>query len=607
MHIAAISTHPATQPPVVRSRSPFLALYLKDLRFSAIVAVPGLVLLAAIVAFYAFLPLLGSDAMHAAGLSIWNRVNIVDRIGMVAPVVWPISTLVVVLSTVVIAGGDCCGRARHLLPVLPVASGLAYASKLCAVATVLAIYLAIALAIQTTSKQLVGDEIGLYAAALALGLIWAFAAPLFARNFSGACVATAIAPILLFVVCGMVAGFVAPLLLSGALSSFDAARWYSKQPYLTTELQPLDIKPVQASMWISAAIVVAGVGLWASWTARPIVLCGRTPPRLGFRRIARFAAVALLAVVVSTLTTAVAAWRKDSLIAPAVRMARFYREFSALTTVQLVESYVQTRGSIPSAVLPRRQGELPIWWDVLNAIYPWRDGNSYGQQLAGVLTVACWERLVSDPETMVKAARSIVEDRAGRKIGLRLAAAELIGNQTELAVALRGLGEETTDLERAMLVVVVSNNRRLLGPDVQGPSVPTESQPKRSHLYGFEGWELAPFGMLDFSLEQPYPAVLQRACAAVTLAYAAKRARGGPIVLANPRSEGARVEIDAETIRRARIALERPFPELAKQAGAIERRPVDVAQYTDNETLFLRTSELFDRDRTDPSYLLPVD
>lgn len=76
-------------------------------------------------------------------------------------------------------------------------------------------------------------------------------------------------------------------------------------------------------------------------------------------------------------------------------------------------------------------------------------------------------------------------------------------------------------------------------------------------------------------------------------------------MLANPRSEGARVEIDAETIRRARIALERPFPELAKQAGAIERRPVDVAQYTDNETLFLRTSELFDRDKTDPSYLLP--
>jgi hypothetical protein len=60
----------------------------------------------------------------------------------------------------------------------------------------------------------------------------------------------------------------------------------------------------------------------------------------------------------------------------------------------------------------------------------------------------------------------------------------------------------------------------------------------------------------------------------------------------------------------ARRTVERPLPELASIAGASRARielGIPISSLHDNETLFLPASELFDWEKTDPSYALPRD
>jgi hypothetical protein len=76
----------------------------------------------------------------------------------------------------------------------------------------------------------------------------------------------------------------------------------------------------------------------------------------------------------------------------------------------------------------------------------------------------------------------------------------------------------------------------------------------------------------------------------------------------NPSFAADRLEIDAETLRRARAAAELPFSRLAVDFNATDasiRAGEPIEDLDDNETLHLRASDLFDPEKTDPSYLSP--
>ena len=104
-------------------RSPFSAFLLKDLRLARPVLAAGHGILGILAAFYATLPLFGREAERAFLLA-YQQTTLAHRLGELSPIFWLVSALASVFSAVAIASGDSGGRARHLLPALPVPSSM---------------------------------------------------------------------------------------------------------------------------------------------------------------------------------------------------------------------------------------------------------------------------------------------------------------------------------------------------------------------------------------------------------------------------------------------------------------------------------------------------
>jgi hypothetical protein len=590
-------------------RSPFSAFLLKDLRLARPVLAAGHGILGILAAFYATLPLFGREAERAFLLA-YQQTTLAHRLGELSPIFWLVSALASVFSAVAIASGDSGGRARHLLPALPVPSSLAYASKLAASAVVLCTFLSLSFAVQALPHDAGRPDAAFIGLAVAIGMLWAFAAPLFARNFAGVLVGVVLIPFALLFACAVCAHWLAPVLMRATLAAFDAAPWYHAFPGVQAEIE-FSKPDLEDAMLLSAPATLLVVGVWGAWCARGVVLCRRTPQRLGVARSMQLLGVVACAMIAASVGTAARAWTTDGRIASATEAARFHRELSALPTVELVDAAIARRRHIGSVRQdPSRPYRGALVW---HAVYTLedrtavlRDSSEYNLDRATMFALS--DRFASDPDGLMDAAGAALSDPKRDGLGTRLAAARLVGPWTALSVAVHGLAEATDESERAVLVHLIARYAGVLAPKEALEAGRPHGVRKVSLSSNFESWGIPPFAVRAFATEWQYPAVAARASAVLALAALERRVSDGAVTAHNPSLAADRLEIDAETLRRARAAAELPFSRLAVDFNATDasiRAGEPIEDLDDNETLHLRASDLFDPEKTDPSYLSP--
>lgn len=599
----------------------FAALLRKDLRLATIIILPSLAVLALLSLVAVIAPLFGEDAMRALGLLALEGRGVLARIGAFATLFWIISAFACVLSALAIAAGDSSGRARHLLPVLPVSSRMVYASKTCACALVIAGFLCV-----TGAAQMSGDATMIqsgsifgYGLLLANGVVWAFVAPLFARTFGGAFVVTIVTPMLLFLACSVVGDAIASFALKWTLISRDAAPWFgdgslAESGGLGFEFSML----ISNRAWTCSAVVVLAVGLWCAWHARKAVLCARSVRGVTRLGVVRVVACVFAAAGCSGIGAAAVVWNDKPAISRALVAAGTYESYRTMPVDELVRmwgSYWAFVDSNRATLFDRsdeRHGFEAMFWPIATQDGPAAFGSLDPEEFIArrLITRAIGERLESDPEGVRAAARALLDADVPRSPIEQVRLAELIGPRTRASVLLRRLAAGPSREEtRVDLIMLLTPCLSMLDPQWNNMSK-WRRQPGE-WLGGVDqhAWGLAPFRIDCGGGPKSCPMASARAEAVVFVTTLEKRIEEGAFELTDARSPHDRLSVGKAVLRAARHALEPSFPRLAdhRLAGSPWLKDATRApSVTDDQSLYLPASLLFDHAQTDSSYLLPT-
>jgi hypothetical protein len=612
-----------------RRCAPFAALLAKDLRLAAIVVVPCLAILVVLAAFAALVPLFGDGAARALGVPAWARQDALERIGSLAAVYWTISAFACVLSVLVIAAGDIAGRARHLVPALPAATATAYGAKLCAAALIVAGFTAISAYVESVSPDSPSIDFGLCAGIVSVGVIWGFASPLFARSFAGAFVTATIVPLAIFLGCLLTATALASITVREALLASGAAEFYGGGGRFGPYEQGLYRESVRDAALFCATLTVAFLGFWAAFKAHGIALCRRTPAHLCIGRALKAAGAVLLAALVASVATAAWAWNADTRIAPAVETARLVEVNGTRSTPQLIERYAELRGAVMPSLPASVSSDVPIWSALLQPSSAMLADEGHGSrelepELNAVFRLLQDRRSV-DGGAVREALAAWLSQAVGAGVASRLAIAELVGPATALSEAIAALAVSTDEVERAMLIDAIDRHALpVLLPrsahattheathEATGAATEAHSEDQSNgareaerRVLKLERYGLVRHRLRDFGVSQQYPSVEARASAFLVITVLERWLREGTLVSDDPSRPLDRIVVDADTLRKALAMADQPLPGLAMAAGVISISPVFVRieRATDNETLHLRTSELFEGARVDPVQL----
>lgn len=582
MNAAAVESSHSARPALRRAHSPFTALLVKDLRLAGPVILIAAGLLAAVSALLVAMPLLGDNPLYSAGLSFWKD-DPLARIGVYSSVFWVIVLFAAITSAILIAAGDAGGRSRYLVPTLPAAARLAYLSKCCAALIVLTGFLVVGAIVQAISPTTSGMHAIGCVVLVAVALVWAFVAPMFARTSGGAFVAATVLPGLLFIGCAACAAIVAPIAIEQILIARGGADWldelrgvrYSRGSWVGNEI----------TLSIAAAIVLL-IGLSLACRARGVVLCQQTPRELRIPQLVGLAGIALCAAGVSAIATLAWTWNTEPSIAQIIDKSKRYSEWSALSTSELVARVIDA-ADVPLDVEAVPQERRFDWERYLLDARRERLGQEQQAGLYDVLNKRC----INDNEAVRAAAGAILESRSNLSVPARVLAARYLGPRAELAIALRELARASRDLERLQLIDAVIRNRCVLQL-YAGPSVEEEWM-----LWSASAWNIPPFQIERGISRDSRDVACRRVRAAIALVAIEQALRTGAMSEDDPRNPDGKFVIDIETVRKAREAIEPPMAELAQALGFTDR--------TDSEYLLVSTTYLFYGPNTDPAYILP--
>jgi hypothetical protein len=599
----------------------FAALLRKDLRLATIIILPSLAALALLSLVAVITPLLGEAAMRALGLLALEGRGVLARIGAFATLFWITSVFACVLSALAIAAGDSSGRARHLLPVLPVSSRMAYASKTCACALVIAGFLCVTGAVQMSgdATMIQSGSIFGYGLLLANGVVWAFVAPLFARTFGGAFVVTIVTPMLLFLACSVVGDAIAFFALKWTLISRDAAPWFgdgslAESGGLGFEFSML----ISNRAWTCSAVVVLAVGLWCAWHARKAVLCARSVRGVTRLGVVRVVACVFAAAGCSGIGAAAVVWNDNPAISRALVAAGTYESYRTMPVDELVRrwgSYWAFVDSNRATLFDRsdeRHGFEAMFWPIATQDGPASVGSLDPEELIArrLITRAIGERLESDPEGVRAAARALLDADAPRSPIEQVRLAELIGPRTRASVLLHRLAAGPSREEtRVDLIMLLTPCLSMLDP--QWDNMSKWRRQPGEWLGGVDqhAWGLAPFRIDCGGGPKSCPMASARAEAVVFVTALEKRIEEGTFEPTDARSPHDRLSVGKAVLRAARHALEPSFPRLADHRLADSPWLKDATRapsVTDDQSLYLPASLLFDHAQTDSSYLLPT-
>ncbi len=585
MSTATIDPSVSARSAPRHARSPFATLVVKDLRLAGPLILVASSLLVAISALLVAMPLFGESALKTAGLTAWKH-DTLARVGAYSAAFWMLAMFAGGASAIMIAAGDAGGRTRYLVPTLPATPRLAYLSKCLATLITVSGFLLVGALVHAVSPAESDMHAASCVAVLATAVVWAFAAPMFARTSGGAFVAATVMPGLVFISCATCASVFAPLATRRMLIARGGADWldqlrgvgYSRGSWIGNEMAVL----------IAAAVVIL-LGLILAWRARGVVLCRQTPRELRIPQLVRLAGIAASAAAVSTIAAFAWIWSTEPSISQIMEKAKRYSEWSGLPTSELVGRVIDAV-DVPLDVKAIPKERLEDWErSLLDARWDRIDR----EQLSGVGEVLR-QRCINDIEAVRAAAGAILESRPELSVPARLLAARYLDPRAELAIALQELARTSRDLERLQLIDAVIRNQCVLqlhaGPRVEEEWVLSDGQ-------SASAWNIPPFQVEQFVSKQTRDRARRRVGAAIALVAIEQALRTGVLGEADSRGPDDRFAIDIEMVRKAREAIEPPMTELAGALGISERN--------DSEYLLWPTTYLFHGPNTDPAYLLP--
>ena len=578
-----------------RIHSPFAALLQKDIRLASQLMLVALIIVAAIAVFVTVLPLLGVVDVNDETPLLQNL------LAVLFPTLFFMAIVMPAWIAVALTFGDAQRRGSMLVSMLPVASRTKWISKLIVLIACAMLFAALTISVWYAHPKLEPVTFKLIAWAIGIGItaqLSGFATAAFTRS--------------------AVAAYAFQIgLLAAALFTIAALYWLvgrsalflftTSTAAIRVELGPRGDESLLLQNWVSAHVYLLQIGclvtlllcaLFCAWRGRGRVAGHEDSTRGSLRTLAWCIAIILFTVLIGNsimivqISSDYSKWTTET---------RKQRELDAQAELKSTAELVEELRDFTRQFRNIEQCEQILIYDdmafrstisnVFSYYYP--DGPHRQQD-------ALSRRSETRPEEVIDAFRAIMHDSAGHELDQRFYAADHIGSEAVIGVALRALVDAATPCERLLATEELGHRIDLkqMGLGVVRP------MPNGDWQILFS--DLPPFAFRETDMQ--FPTCVYRARAIVLVTALRRHCASAPRHASEAMTKAlAEFGIDDATLDKCRAILEAPLleswePLERKAAGGEEHVLERLNQF--KVCLDCNGSTFFNRAETDPVYLI---
>ena len=578
-----------------RIHSPFAALLQKDIRLASQLMLVALIIVAAIAVIVTVLPLLGVVDVNDETPLLQNL------LAVLFPTLFFMAIVMPAWIAVALTFGDAQRRGSMLVSMLPVASRTKWISKLIVLIACAMLFAALTISVWYAHPKLEPVTFKLIAWAIGIGItaqLSGFATAAFTRS--------------------AVAAYAFQIgLLAAALFTIAALYWLvgrsalflftTSTAAIRVELGPRGDESLLLQNWVSAHVYLLQIGclvtlllcaLFCAWRGRGRVAGHEDSTRGSLRTLAWCIAIILFTVLIGNSIMMVQISSDYSKWTTEVRKQR---ELDAQAELKSTAELVEELRDFTRQFRNIEQCEQILIYDdmafrstisnVFSYYYP--DGPHRQQD-------ALSRRSETRPEEVIDAFRAIMHDSAGHELDQRFYAADFIGPEAVIGVALRALVDAATPCERLLATEELGHRIDLkqMGLGVVRP------MPNGDWQILFS--DLPPFAFRETDMQ--FPTCVYRARAIVLVTALRRHCASAPRHPSEAMTKAlAEFGIDDATLDKCRAILEAPLleswePLERKAAGGEEHVLERLNQF--KVCLDCNGSTFFNRAETDPVYLI---
>ena len=580
-----------------RIHSPFAALLQKDIRLASQLMLVALIIVAAIAVIVTVLPLLGVVDVNDKTPLLQNL------LAVLFPTLFFMAIVMPAWIAVALTFGDAQRRGSMLVSMLPVASRTKWISKLIVLIACAMLFAALTISVWYAHPQLERERVTFKLIAWAIGIgitaqLSGFATAAFTRS--------------------AVAAYAFQIgLLAAALFTIAALYWLvgrsalflftTSTAAIRVELGPRGDESLLLQNWVSAHVYLLQIGclvtlllcaLFCAWRGRGRVAGHEDSTRGSLRTLAWCIAIILFTVLIGNSIMIVQISSDYSKWTTEVRKQR---ELDAQAELKSTAELVEELRDFTRQFRNIEQCEQILIYDdmafrstisnVFSYYYP--DGPHRQQD-------ALSRRSETRPEEVIDAFRAIMHDSAGHELDQRFYAADHIGSEAVIGVALRALVDAATPCERLLATEELGHRIDLkqMGLGVVRP------MPMGDWKILFS--DLPPFAFRETDMQ--FPTCVYRARAIVLVTALRRHCASAPRHPSEAMTKAlAEFGIDDATLDKCRAILEAPLleswePLERKAAGGEEHVLERLNQF--KVCLDCNGSTFFNRAETDPVYLI---
>lgn len=580
-----------------RLHSPFAALLQKDIRLASHVMLVALIIVAAIAVIVTVLPLLGVELVN-------DKISLLQNLlAVLFPTLFLMAIVVPAWIAIALTFGDAQRRGSMLVSMLPVASRTKWISKLIVLIACAMLFAALTISVWYAHPQLEREQVTFKLIAWAIGIgltaqLSGFATAAFTRS--------------------AVAAYAFQIgLLAAALFTIAALYWLvgrsalflftTSTAAIRVELGPRGDESLLLQNWVSAHVYLLQIGclvtlllcaLFCAWRGRGRVAGHEDSTRGSLRTLAWCIAIILFTVLIGNsimmvqISSDYSKWTTET---------RKQRELDAQAELKSTAELVEELRDFTRQFRNIEQCEQILIYDdmafrstisnVYSYYYP--DGPHRQQDPLS-------RRSETRPEEVIDAFRAIMHDSAGHELDQRFYAADHIGSEAVIGVALRALVDAATPCERLLATEELGHRIDLkqMGLGVVRP------MPMGDWKILFS--DLPPFAFRETDMQ--FPTCVYRARAIVLVTALRRHCASAPRHASEAMTKAlAEFGIDDATLDKCRAILEAPLleswePLERKAAGGEEDVLERLKQF--KVCLDCNGSAFFNRAETDPVYLI---
>jgi len=587
-----------------RIHSPFAALLQKDIRLASQLMLTVLIIVAAIAVIVTVLPLLGVVRLN-------DDVSLLQNLlAVLFPTFFFMAIVVPGWIAVALTFGDAQRRGSMLVSMLPVASRTKWISKLIVLIACTMLFAALTISVWYVHPQLEREQVTFKLIAWAIGIgltaqLSGFATAAFTRS--------------------AVAAYAYQIgLLAAALITIIAFDWLvgrSALSLFTTSTAAIRVelgldfdesstfrnwfRAHEDLRQIGCLVILLLCALFCAWRGRGRVAGHEDSTRGSLRTLAWCIAIILLTVLIGNSIMMVQISSDYSKWTTELRKQREHqREHDAQAEIKSTAELFEESRNFTCQFRNTEQCEQILLYNNSAFRSITSGGNDFYRpdepaRGSWLDWFALTRRFETRPEEVIAVCRAIMHDSAGHELDQRFYAADFIGPEAVIGVALRALVDAATPCEGLQATIEIG--ARI---DLRPMGIEVERRTLEGVLISFS--DLPPFAFREADMQFPTCVYRARAIMLVTALrrHCASRTPRASEVMAKALAEFG---IDDATLDKCRAILEAPLLESwesleRKAAGGEEQVLERLKQF--KVCLDCNGSAFFNRAETDPVYLI---